>query len=61
MFGQLEDSGYNDRIIATLQFGTQNVSFICAENVAVFYQEQLPDSSMSKNVTNGPTKVSYLV
>ena len=58
----VKDSAAKAKSIATLQFAVENVSFSCAENLAVCYQEQFPNSCIAKkNVTTGPTKMSYLV
>ena len=60
MFGQLKIQ-LQRHIIAALQFASQNIPFSCAENLAAYYQQQFPDSSIAKNVFIGPTKMSYLV
>ena len=57
----VKDSVTVAEINATLQFSAENVPFSCAENIASCYQEQFADSSLAKNVTIGPTKISYLV
>ena len=57
----VKDSATKAEIIAILQFAAQNVSFSCAQNLAACYQEHIPYSSIAKNVTTGPTKMSYSV
>ena len=57
----VRDSATKAEIIATFQFASQNIPFGCAENLAACYQQQFPDSSIAKNVSIGPAKMSYLV
>ena len=57
----VKDAATKAEIIAALQFASQNIPFSCAENLAVCYQQQFPDSSIAKNVSIGATKMSYLV
>ena len=56
-----EDLATKAKISGTLQFASWNIPFSCAENIAACYQQQFPDSSIAKNVSIGPTKMSYLV
>ena len=48
-------------IIATLKFTAQNIPHRYDENLTLCCQEQFPDSSIAKDITVGPTKMSYLV
>ena len=61
MFGQLKIQLQRIEIIATLQFAFYNIPYSCAENLAACYQQQFPDSSIAKNVSIVPTKMSCLV
>ena len=48
-------------IIASRQYAAQNIPFSNAENLSVCYQDQFPDSLITKNVSIGPNKMSYVV
>ena len=46
--------------MAHCSFAAQSAPCSCAENLATRYQDQFPDSFIAKNVTVGPSMVSYL-
>ena len=48
-------------IIATLQFAYQNMPFSAAKSLAMYYQQQFPDSVIAKSVAIGPNKMYYVV
>ena len=48
-------------IIATMQFGANNVPFSQADNLAACYQEQFPDSEIAQQVAISKNKMSYLI
>ena len=57
----LKQMAVKAEIIAMLHFAAHNVSFGSAKNLPLCYQQQFPDSVIAKQVSIGPTKMSYMV
>ena len=57
----LKQMAVKAEIIAVLHFAAHNVSFGSAKNLPLCYQQQFPDSVIAKQVSIGPTKMSYMV
>ena len=57
----LKQMAVKAEIIAMLHFAAHNVSFGSTKNLPLCYQQQFPDSVIAKQVSIGPTKMSYMV
>ena len=53
--------GWGTEIITILQIASQNILISVVECLAIYYQQQFPDSAVAMSVAISPNKMSYVV